>query len=257
MAMKTDELFWVGIGCCMLAAFRLMLITAVLVMAGSSGCCVSTGTTSDPLLVASGPTASEVLAVVPALRGSDRTALACPGLTGTDAGRLACALLVACALPRGGELDLDGMAFFGEAGLAPTWPDGGITNVARREVSACWLAHLSADGLVAVPSLRGRHLQVTPQERVAWTVQEGAFFGDLMAAEATVAACRGVGDPASSVRQERLCAQPDPSRPGLTLCDLAFAGECSEVCERHHDTYRECRLNQREFGSVVTSFVQP
>lgn len=218
---------------------------------------LSTGTVADPLLVASGPTASEVLAVAPALYGIDRRPLDCSILPDTPAGILTCALLVACALPPDAVAILRDIEFSGEAGIAPGWRTGEIAQDARQEVSACLLAHLSADGLVAVASLRGRRLVTTPDELAGWTVEEGAFFGDLMAEEPLALACQGVGDPASSVLQERLCAQPDPDRPGLTKCGLTFAGACSLACGHRHGPYHQCNVGRREFTRIVTAFVAP
>lgn len=227
-----------------------------LVLASCSA--VSTGTASDPLLVLGAVPAADVLSVgVPKIRGADRHRLDCRGLTAPGAETATCTLLVACALPASASLDLNGLTFFGEAGLAPRWPDIGLSSDERREVSACVLAHLTQDGLVTVPSLRGRHLEVDPEEIIGWPVEEGAFFGDLMAPAPVAAACRGIGDPGAGGLQDRVCAKPDPSRPGFTMCGLAFAGECRRVCDRRDGTYRECRINRQEFHPVVTSFVQP
>lgn len=223
-----------------------------------AGCLdASLGTATAPLLVASGPTASEVLAVVPALQGTDHRALDCSALLSTEPGILTCTLLVACALPADVVVTFGGIEFTGEAGIAPRWRTDGISLDARREVTACLLAHLSADGLVAVASLRGQRIVTTPDELAGWTVEEGAFFGDLMAEEPLALACQGVGDPASSVRQERLCAQPDPDRPGFTKCGLAFAGTCSRACGHRHGPYHQCNVGRREFTRIITTFVAP
>lgn len=227
-----------------------------IVIAGLLAGCLdaSLGTATAPLLVASGPTASEVLGVVPALHDSDRRPLDCRSLLSTEAGTLACTLLVACALPPGVQVSFEGLEFAGEAGIAPRWRVGPITRDARREVTACLLAHLSEDGLVAVPSLRGRRLVTSPEELAGWTLEEGAFFGDLMADHPVAVACRGVGG--AGVPQERSCAVPDPGRPGFTLCGLAFAGECPGACGRLHGPYRVCSLGRGEFNGVVTAFVE-
>lgn len=234
-----------------------MRIMIPIVIALASCGSVSTGTGRDPLLVGAAVPSPGVLAVVPGIRGADRHRLDCRGLSEPGAEMEMCTLLVACALPPDGILDANGNTFLGEAGLAPSWPDAGIQPDERREVSACVLAHLSQDGLFTVPSLRGRRLAVDPAELADWPVEEGAFFGDLMADHPVAAACRGVGDASAGGLQDRVCAKPDPDHPGLTLCGLAFAGECLRVCERRNGTYRECRISHHEFDPVITTFVQP
>lgn len=218
---------------------------------------VSTGMTRDPLLFGSGPRASAVLAMAPAIHGLDHRQLDCDSLVDSDAGLGMCTLLVTCALPFGPSLEFGGIEFPGDAGLAPGWARGDITIQQRQAVSACVLANLSFDGLVGVASMRGMHLPVLPEESLEWSVEEGAFFGDLMAVEPIAVACRGVGDPASSERHERLCAQPDPDRPGLTKCGLVSAGACSRACGHRHGPYHQCNVGRREFTRIVTTFVEP
>lgn len=214
------------------------------------------GTSSQPLLVASGPVASQVLGQAPALQGMDRLALDCAPLLGTPAGILTCSLLVTCAVPLGTELQFGGISFPGNIGLAPTWATRGITLSQRRAITSCVLASLSVDGVVAVASLRGAWLDTSDPELTGWPVEEGAFFGDLMAAHPVAAACTGVGDPASSVRHERLCAQPDPDRPGFTQCGLTLAGGCSRACGQSHGPYHHCAIGRLAFTRVITTFVE-
>lgn len=218
---------------------------------------VSTGTSRDHVLIASGPRATEILTMAPALRGLDRRALDCDSLVGSQAGILTCTLLVTCALPLGTDLTFGGITFPGNIGLAPTWATRGITLPQRRAVTSCVLANLSFDGLVGVASIRGPNLETAGPELAGWPVEEGAFFGDLMAARPLAVACTGAGDPASSVRHERLCAQPDPDHPGLTRCGLTLAGGCSWACGQPRGPYYRCRVDRDVFTSVITTFVEP
>jgi len=239
--------------------FILSAILALLLMAVSS-CGISTGTIGtigDPLLIASGPTAPAVLAVAGALGGADRRALDCDPLVSTDAGILMCSMLVSCALPLEDHLTFGGIEFPGDVGIARGWARGGITVPQRQAVTACVLANLSQDGLVAVVSMRGLHLEVMPEELAEWTEEEGAFFGDLMAPVPIAGACRGEADPAISMRHNRLCALPDPDHPGLTQCGLAFAGPCSRACEHSYGSFHRCALGRREFTRVITTFEEP
>lgn len=241
--------------------FILSTILALLLMAISS-CGVSTGIINDPLLIASGPTAPAVLAVAGAIGGADRRAIDCDPLVSTGAGILMCSLLVSCALPLEDHLTFGGIEFPGDVGIARGWARGGITIPQRQAVTACVLANLSQDGLVAVVSMRGLHLEVLPEELAEWTEEEGAFFGDLMAPVPIAGACQGEADPALSMRHNRLCALPDPDHPGFTLCGLAFAGPCSRACSElpwgaRDATGRRCRLKRNEFTRVITTFEEP
>jgi len=217
----------------------------------------STGTSGDPVLIASGPRAREILTMATALHGLDRRPLDCAPLVGSQAGILTCTLLVTCALPLGTELAFDGIAFPGNIGLAPSWATRGITVLQRRAVTSCVLANLSFDGLVGVASMRGPNLGTSDPETAGWPVEEGAFFGDLMGARPVAVACTGVGDPTSSVRHQRLCAQPDPDHPGLTRCGLTLAGGCSWACGLPHGPYHRCGVGRDVFTRVITTFVEP
>lgn len=170
--------------------------------------------------------------------------------------------LVGCALRLDQQVTVDGIDFPGSIGLAPRWLQGGIGPRERELVTGCLLAHLSADGLAVVFSMRAHGLpRPSSAERSGWPVEEGAFFGDLLGSQPTVpAACRGAGqqsDPEATGLVSRVCAEPDPARPGLTLCGLADAGSCADACERHAgDKYERCKVNGgATVREAVTTFV--
>ncbi len=226
-----------------------------LVAACSQG--ATTSSRASVVLTAGGTRAAVVLPEFPALVGTAEAPLTSVDLAGDDAETLTLTLLVACALPGDGELDvaLPGggvLQFFGEVGVAPGWMSGSLDARQRQLVSGCVLAHLSLDGLPAVVSLRGSGISAGPDEASLTTLDEGAFFGDLFACGQTVAACLGTGpasDPAAFA--QRSCAQPDPSNPGYTLCGLRFAGTCASACD-----YRRSRCDlMGEAFRPVTSLV--
>lgn len=170
--------------------------------------------------------------------------------------------LVGCALRIDQQVTVDGIDFPGNIGLAPGWLQGGIGSRERELVTGCLLAHLSADGLAVVFSMRAHGLpRPSSVERSGWPVEEGAFFGDLLSDQPTVpAACRGAGqqsDPEATELANRVCAEPDPARPGMTLCGLVSAGPCADACERHAGgRYERCRINGgTEVREAVTTFV--
>ncbi len=170
--------------------------------------------------------------------------------------------LVGCALRLDQQVTVNGIDFPGNIGLAPGWLQGGIGPRERELVTGCLLAHLSAEGLAVVFSLRAHGLpRPSSAERSGWPVEEGAFFGDLLSDQPTVAAaCRGTGqqsDPGAAGLANRVCAEPDPARPGLTLCGLADAGSCADACNRHvGGKYERCRVNGgAAVREAVTTFV--
>lgn len=170
--------------------------------------------------------------------------------------------LVNCALRLDQQVMVDGIDFPGDIGLAPGWLQGGIGPRERELVTGCLLAHLSTNGLAVVFSMRARGLsRPSSTERSGWPVEEGAFFGDLLSDQPTVAAaCRGAGqqgDPSATGLADRVCAESDPARPGLTLCGLVDAGPCADACERHvGGRYERCRVDGgAEVREAVTTFV--
>jgi hypothetical protein len=165
--------------------------------------------------------------------------------------------LVACALPAWQTINVGGIEYGGEVGLAPVWAYAPIGAADRGWVSGCVLARLSGAAVALPISLRGPRavLATSPAERTAWPLEEGAFFGDLFTAPCTELAwfaCRGV-DPAPV---DRTCTVPDPNHLGLTLCGLSYAGMCSKVCERFAGVYRECSASRR-FAQPVSVYDAP
>lgn len=215
--------------------------------------------TRSPTLVLGGTSADAFLHATPRLTGLADAPLTGAGLAENDDGRLALSLLATCALAPGAELDVPtsccgAVPFFGELGLAPGWTSGGIGRRAQL-VTACALAHLSVDGLPAVASLRGPGLPVPADERAAFSVSEGRFFGQALGdGPPVLAACRGAGqlaDPGASGLDLRRCAAPDPARPGLTLCGLRFAGECAAMCSGER-----CEVGGERYAAIA-SYVAP
>ncbi len=155
--------------------------------------------------------------------------------------------MVSCALPEGQILiapnpahatnpaEPENLEFFGEIGLAPRWIDRPLDKVGKRWVSACLYARVNAYNVTVPVSMRGPHrgLATTPAETAAWTLEEGAFYGDYFRPlnEPIIwIACRGKDQAAGEMGglNERDCAEPDPAHPGLTLCGFSYAGDCGD-----------------------------
>jgi len=159
-------------------------------------------------------------------------------------GRELLSLVVSCAVPLGTTLvatvngvDFD---FLGEIGLAPQWLATRLDDAGRRWVSACMLARVSAHEVVIPISMRGPSpaLATDALERATWTLEEGAFYGDVfgpLAEPLQWFACRGRDKARGNAGElaDRDCAAPDPAHPGFTLCGMVFAGDCGSFARDH------------------------
>lgn len=149
--------------------------------------------------------------------------------------------VVSCALPSGVVLEAedpvthDPLEFFGEVGLAPRWAHKKLDKIGQRWVSACLFARVNANNVTVPISLRGPHrgLVTTPEERAGWTLEEGAFYGNLFRPinEPIIwIACRGRAQAAGETGGlgDRDCTEPDPMNPGKTMCGFTDAGDCGD-----------------------------
>jgi hypothetical protein len=206
-------------------------------------------------------------------------------LLATADGREVFSLIVNCALP--GDMTLVGTVagtmfeFPGELGLAPQWKDAALDPIGQHWVSACIFSRINARDVALPISVRGPHpaLATTRDERAAFPLEEGAFFGNLfvpLIQPIQWFACRGKdqarGETGGLV--DRDCTEPDPAHPGLTQCGFFFAGDCGDFaakrsCEDFSQSgrfYERCHaqpfrlfpgLGDRVFPEVITTFVTP
>ncbi len=215
-------------------------------------------------------------------------------LLATADGRDVFSLVVSCAVPSDVTLvaTVNGTPFEfpGEVGLAPQWLAAQLDRPGQRWVSACMFARVNAHEVVIPISMRGPHpeLATSAGERAAWTLEEGAFFGNAfgpVTEPLQAFACRGKDKAAGNAGElaDRDCAAPDPANPGFTLCGMIFAGDCGnfapdQACESFSARgtfYREChtspirahhdgdqgrypdRDEARVFEQVITTFATP
>lgn len=155
-------------------------------------------------------------------------------------------VLVSCALPIDASVVVDGLEFFGELGLAPAWSRRALRTPERRLVTACLLARLSGRAVAVPVSLRGPRLVTPPDELAEWTIDEGAFLGDL--ASGPLFSCRGVD---GGEAQDRTCADDAAS------CGLTSLGACADACEVIDGRYSSCRTPLGVMHLVVTSHLHP
>jgi hypothetical protein len=199
-------------------------------------------------------------------------------LLATSDGREVFSAIAACALSSGVTLEVtvaDGsFEFVGDLGLAPDWLSGPLGVDGQRWVSACLFSRVNAlDSFIPI-SARGPHpaLAADGDERLAFTLQEGGFFGNYFTPKAAPIAwyaCRGAakahgndGDLA-----HRNCAAPDPKNPGFTMCGFSYAGDCGafsavHACEQFATGgtfYQRChpaRSDKAPAGVPVDAFLQ-
>lgn len=180
--------------------------------------------------------------------------------------------VVSCALPTGTTLVVPShpiwgtLNFEGEIGLAPRWETRPMTNSDQRWVSACLLARVNNNDVTVQVSLRGPDdaLDTDAAERAAWSLEEGAFFGDVFQPDdrpLEMYSCRGrdqASGPETGDMDSRDCAEPDPAHPGMSLCGMTWAGDCADfappannfACETQIDGYYVNCSPTAAFGSV-------
>lgn len=203
-------------------------------------------------------------------------------LLATDDGREVLSFLVSCALPEGVTLtvaDPQGggdLSFLGEIGLAKSWLKRPLSKGGRAWISACMLARVNNSNVPLPISLRGAHaaLKASDDEREGWSLEEGAFYGDVFTPEGDptlFVACRGQDQAAGETGGliERDCAEPDPGDPSQTRCGFIYAGDCGDFAPSHackkftkHGYYADCHdqpitKGARKFTKVITVFVTP
>lgn len=208
-------------------------------------------------------------------------------LLSTEDGREVFSFIVSCALPSKItlEADVDGTTFefTGELGLTPEWLTSPLGRIGQGWISACIFARVNANDVALPISVRGSNvaLATDADERDGWSVEEGAFYGNLFTPldqPIQWIACRGSGQVTESDASglaDRLCAKPDPANPGFTMCGFTFAGDCGafaadQVCEQFSGRgtfYRQCHqaplvagktiAANPAFAQVITSYVTP
>ena len=195
-------------------------------------------------------------------------------LVSTLEGRTFLHYAVKCALPKGRSLEItflgDKFIFPGLVGLAPKWTKAPLTASNRRWMSACLLAHVNLTGAEVSILLRGDHPALNPTKTAAgdapsgaasaYTIREGAFYGDIFKLVASKHACSGEGSVPT-----RVCTS---SIAGLSPCGFTVPGDCrglKSACEGDESgMYETCHsglllplLPSTSYPETITVYVKP
>jgi hypothetical protein len=175
--------------------------------------------------------------------------------------------------------------FPGSIGLAEYWVDRPLDGKGQRWVSACLLARVNLYGVKVVISMRGvaPELSVSPDEAQKYSLQEGAFYGNIFADPDKPLdwnACRGRDQAAEEIGGLKLrdCTEPDPNDPSHTKCGFNYAGDCGNYSSSFHGphacksfdpddgSYGECAApksadegettSSRRYREVITTYVK-
>jgi hypothetical protein len=182
--------------------------------------------------------------------------------------------IISCAVPAGTSLsaDVPGAAdtappanpytcsgghctFPGLLGLAPKWLDHKLKNDDSAWVSSCLLARVNALNVSEEISLRGSEpaLAVTPAEAALYSVEEGAFYGDVFTYPKPIVwiACQGRGQIHGTFGGlvDRKCARPDPANPGKTYCGFTYAGYCGDFTPDVASPAHACDVDSGDGGA--------
>ena len=124
--------------------------------------------------------------------------------------------------------------YTGLLGLAPGWTEGPLDGAGQRWVSACLISRVNYFGIPVTISSRGGTpaLDSTAGEIATYTVQEGAFWGDMLSATPTAFACHHAPSDAHVRAVDRVCAAGYDDGSGvLQACGIiARVGSCGDAC---------------------------
>ncbi|AUX31285.1 MULTISPECIES: hypothetical protein [Sorangium] len=220
---------------------------------------------------------------VNALSVNALSAITDPGPNGAPARELL-RYLVSCALRADQTFsfswtDSDGVAhpevYRGDLGYAHWWaalPLGTGHTYVQSQLSACLAARANWYGVSVRISLRNNEMPANQAERAAFTVREGAFWGNLFSSSPYLRACYSPGGVTRARQLQRDCAaghlSVDPATGATTVqqCGpMVIVGSCDAMCngmDSVNGYYRGCLQNPSVSTSlrtdvVVTSYLPP
>jgi hypothetical protein len=170
--------------------------------------------------------------------------------------------------------------FQGQMSLATEWATQSCNGTCQRWVTSCLLARTNAYGTEVPISVRSSRTPATLAEKLEYSQQEGAFFGNLFSDQVEMYACAGtmfdnlvLGSLLSKL-QYRICADAPSSE-----CPMVVTGPCRDFLlppwalsiERtcgssSDDAYSDCRnrlgtplfpLGATNYREVMTTYLSP
>lgn len=148
--------------------------------------------------------------------------------------------LIRCALPHDVVVESNSryghFRLRGRHGLAPDWTVRRLTEQEEESVSACILALTNKFGIPVpvylVPGMKPPIYSIGKRQGAeAYSLFEGAFFGNLFRPDAKAFVCIGDGRTISSgdkVWFKRVCSEPEIPGSSKSRCGMVIVGRCSE-----------------------------
>ena len=177
----------------------------------------------------------------------------------TDAGRNGLSYLVGCALAPAQSftitVDRIPYTYYGALGTAPAWLTRALTTTEANSVSACLYSRLNRDSLNVSISARGANggFSTTSDELTNYTLEEGAFWGNVFTNLGTVGGTTCVGvdklaTPDQGQLTNRHCAEDS------TQCGMTWAGHCADICTMSNGYYT-CTYGGATITDAATIYV--
>jgi len=248
-----------------------MLLAAVLLWAGTSGCepqelgaeSLDTAVHTQELDSTNGISANGISANGISANGISANGLAANGLalnglasasfsawfsTDPAASNMLMKYLVRCAVPAGESRSFTDSqtgtlyTWTGNLGLAPGWADGAPATLTEQQlITACLLAHVNQSGMNLPISVLGRDAQgtlipYTRQELVMYSVHEACFFGNLFTPQGLYFGTDRLQRNRDTLLTRACSVSGDGTMDryqsaALHCAPLQFAGSCLQRCQ--------------------------
>jgi hypothetical protein len=174
------------------------------------------------------------------------------GLFKTAAGQQLLQYVVECALPAGQSITKGTKTFSGAIGVGAAWKTGACDTTCQQQVSACLLARTNEIGTNVLIDMRSSITQIgTGSSGASYTIQEGAFFGNLFSNPPKAFACKGV-DGSFGIFEGRTCAN------GGSCGMVGIGNYCRNACKPGlGKTYYDCVAGGTTYNKVITTYLDP
>jgi hypothetical protein len=173
-------------------------------------------------------------------------ALTASGMMNSSDGRDFASYLIGCALTPSQSITAQQQAFpytaytfTGAIGLGTEWTRSALTTSDRKWVSACVLARVNYYGQSVTISLQGNNTALAIDFDQDYHIDEGAFWGDILAGGVTEHSCMGVDQAHDNTQGDlplRKCAA------GSSWCAFTDHGLCTSACTGSVFPYSNCAV---------------